>query len=108
MKYLTFLDYPTLEATGRSFQSQLKGVVEQKDKEIAELKLKVLELSQGTDEIKELKQKAKEYDSFWSSIKPQIEKFQQEIKSLRELTAEKNQLQQLRDQIDALHKKEGL
>src|SRR5207249_714049 len=33
-KYLTFLDYPTLEATGRTFEAQLKGVVEQKDKEI--------------------------------------------------------------------------
>ncbi|MFL6458831.1 MAG: hypothetical protein ACJ71G_17925 [Nitrososphaeraceae archaeon] len=34
MKYLTFLDFPTVEATGRTFEAQLK----QKDKEIEELK----------------------------------------------------------------------
>ena len=51
-KYLTFLDYPTLEATGRSFEAQLKGVVEQKDKEIEELKHKLQELTQEADQVK--------------------------------------------------------
>ena len=45
MKYLTFLDYPTLETTTRNLEAQLKGVVEQKDKEIAELKSQIQELN---------------------------------------------------------------
>jgi integrase len=34
MRYLTFLDYPTLEATGKSFEAELKA----KDKQIEELR----------------------------------------------------------------------
>jgi integrase len=83
MKYLTFLDYPTVEATGRSFEAMLKSVVQQKDEEIAQLKLKIEQLSQGTDQIKELTQKAKEYDSFMARYNPMIEEFQREINSLK-------------------------
>jgi integrase len=50
MKYLTFLDYPTLEATGRSFEAQLKQVVKQKDKEIEDLKQQIREISQEKDD----------------------------------------------------------
>jgi integrase len=42
MKYLTFLDYPTLEATGRSFEAQLK----QKENRIAQLEEQIIELQQ--------------------------------------------------------------
>ena len=42
MKYLTFLDYPTIEATGRSFEAKLK----EKDKEIAALTQKVSSLEE--------------------------------------------------------------
>jgi integrase len=75
MKYLTFLDYPTLEATGRGFEAQLK----QKDNEIAELKRKVQELSQGTDDIKELKEKAKQFDLHMNIL----DEFQRELNSLK-------------------------
>jgi integrase-like protein len=75
MKYLTFLDYPTLEATGRGFEAQLK----QKDNEIAELKRKVQEMSQGTDDIKELKEKAKQFDLHMNILN----EFQRELNSLK-------------------------
>jgi integrase len=48
-KYLTFLDYPTVEAVGTSFAAKL----EEKDKEIAELKTKVQEMSIRTDRLDE-------------------------------------------------------
>jgi hypothetical protein len=58
MKYLTFLDYPTVEATGRSFEAQLK----QKDREIEELKRHVRELESAIDpnEIRKFKAKLEE------------------------------------------------
>ncbi|HJT49779.1 MAG TPA: tyrosine-type recombinase/integrase [Nitrososphaeraceae archaeon] len=64
MKYLTFLDYPTLEATGRSFENKLNAVVEQKDKQIEQLKNEIERLTTDynrvrndrTDEINYLKQ----------------------------------------------------
>ncbi len=37
MKYLTFLDYPTLDSTAMSFEAKLNPVVEQKHQEIAAL-----------------------------------------------------------------------
>jgi integrase len=48
MRYLTFLDYPMLEATTKDIESRLEAVISQKDKEIAELKLKVQELNRVT------------------------------------------------------------
>ena len=64
MKYLTFLDYPTLEATGRNLESKLNAVVEQKDKQITELKNEIERLTldynrvrdDRTDEINYLRQ----------------------------------------------------
>jgi chromosome segregation ATPase len=53
MKYLTFLDYPTLEATGKNIEAQLKGVVEQKDAEIAELKAKIQTVTLEADQVKQ-------------------------------------------------------
>jgi integrase len=47
MKYLTFLDYPTLETSARSLEDKLK----EKDKEIAELKRKIQEMSIRTDKL---------------------------------------------------------
>jgi archaellum component FlaC len=45
MKYLTFLDYPMLEAKGKDLENKLNAVVEQKDKQIEELKNKIEELT---------------------------------------------------------------
>jgi integrase len=57
MKYLTFLDYPTLEATGRSYEAKLK----EKDIEIEALKQQVSSLKQrdsmNTDAIGSLTDK---------------------------------------------------
>ena len=39
-KYLTFLDYPTLEAIGRSFEAKLNAVVDQKDNKLENWKIK--------------------------------------------------------------------
>ena len=73
MKYLTFLDYPTVEATGRSYEAKLK----EKDREIEALRQQVGLLKQrdsmNTDaiggltdklmqlasEVEELKKKSK-------------------------------------------------
>jgi len=56
MKYLTFLDYPTLENTGRDIENKLNAVVEQKDKQIAELKLKIQEMTIRTDKLDALQE----------------------------------------------------
>src|SRR5919198_667086 len=64
MKYLTFLDYPTLEATGRSFEAQLK----QKDKQIEELQRQIKELSANTFEIQKLKQQVEQYQDVRSEL----------------------------------------
>jgi integrase len=54
MRYLTFLDYPTVEATGRSFEAQLK----QKDKEIEALKQQIRQVSEMKElELQQLKQR---------------------------------------------------
>jgi hypothetical protein len=57
MRFLTFLDYPTLEATGRSYEARLK----QKDQEIAGLKQEIAALRQrdvlNTEGIKGLTDK---------------------------------------------------
>jgi DNA repair ATPase RecN len=58
MKYLTFLDYPTFEATSRSFEAQLK----QKDKEIEELRRRIEELTVSNSEIDKFRQKVDEHE----------------------------------------------
>ena len=47
MKYLTFLDYPTLEATGRSYEAKFK----EKDREIVELNRQIAELKSKYDSV---------------------------------------------------------
>jgi len=73
MRYLTFLDYPTLEATGRSFEAQLK----QKDKEIVELKAKIghIELT------KELE--SKQNADVIGDLAKSVEELQKEVKELK-------------------------
>jgi integrase len=64
MKYVTFLDYPTVEATGRSFEAKIK----EKDKEIARLNQNIINLQEQlnqdvvnkNDEIKQLQQQFEE------------------------------------------------
>ena len=51
MKYLTFLDYPTLEATGKSYEAKLK----EKDREIEELRRKIERLTIDASEIYQFK-----------------------------------------------------
>ncbi len=48
MKYVTFLDYPTVEATGRSFEAKIK----EKDKEIAKLSQDMANIRQQFEELK--------------------------------------------------------
>jgi prefoldin subunit 5 len=52
MKYLTFLDYPTLEAKGRTFEAQLK----EKDREIEGLKRQIAQITIDVSEIQKMKQ----------------------------------------------------
>jgi predicted RNase H-like nuclease (RuvC/YqgF family) len=73
MKYLTFLDYPTLEATGASFEAKLK----EKDKEIESLKAqmrhvevtKQSELTETTNAIADLMKTVKELQKEVSDLK---------------------------------------
>jgi integrase len=51
MKYLTFLDYTTVEATGKSFEAQLQGVVQQKDDEIKRLNQQVANLKTELSQV---------------------------------------------------------
>jgi integrase len=66
MRYLTFLDYPTTQAVGKSFEAQLKNVVAEKNKQIADLEQELKEVKERdirntssiggqSDEIMELK-----------------------------------------------------
>jgi hypothetical protein len=47
MKYLTFLDYPTVQAVGKSFEAQLQGVL----KENEELKQRMATLRAQLDQL---------------------------------------------------------
>jgi integrase len=84
-KYLTFLDYPTLEATSKDFEAQLKGVVAQKDEEIAKLNAQIQMQAEKLNNL------SKQYH-------------------LNDVItdAERLQLHGLQAQIDALSKKLGL
>jgi hypothetical protein len=57
MKYLTFLDYPTLEATGANYEAKLK----EKDREIAHLREQIAinnsSIGGQSDKIIELEKK---------------------------------------------------
>jgi cell division protein FtsB len=90
MKYLTFLDYPTLEATGRSFEAQIK----QKDKEIDDLRqrekasaerIAKLESQLGEqiirkDEIEQLRQHVKDYETrFSKEMQIQVRKLERDF-----------------------------
>ena len=66
MKYLTFLDYPTVEATGRSFEAQLK----QKDQEIEDLRRQIRQIESAFD---------------WN----EIAKFRKELDDLKKLAFSK-------------------
>ena len=75
MKYVTFLDYPTLEATGRSFEAQLR----QKDREIESLKQSVADLQT------QLNQESKQAEEY-RSIKPEIEQLKEQFEELKSAT----------------------
>jgi integrase len=70
MKYLTFLDYPTLEATGRSFEAQLK----QKDKEIADLHQEVKLLKKRESDSAEDKKTLADQVAILMKFKEEMEK----------------------------------
>lgn len=105
MKYLTFLDYPTIEATSRNFEEQLKAVVQQKDKEIEELRRKVQTLNQGTDQIKELQKQIVQINQKIGKQNPydlteEIENYKQEntpkrIKEVRDILKRERLKQEL-------------
>jgi integrase len=65
MKYLTFLDYPTVEATGRSFEAKLK----EKDKEIEALKQQIRQVNETKElELQELRTKTEKLDALQEQI----------------------------------------
>jgi Phage integrase family len=83
MKYLTFLDYPTVEATGRSFEAQIK----QKDVEIEGLKHSILTLEQQLskqvdkseidrlrEQVEQYKEQVEQFNHFKAQISQVIEK----------------------------------
>jgi integrase len=101
MKYLTFLDYPTLDATAKTLEGKLKDreeQIEQLKQRIANLEVensKELErLKIEKSEIDELKAQAEQYKSFMSTFKPQLDEFQRELNSLRKLEEEKKKRKQ--------------
>jgi chromosome segregation ATPase len=79
MKYLTFLDYPTLEATGRSYEAKLK----EKDREIEELKQCE---KANADRIARLEAQLEQEDRLRSKVE--------------QLTLEKSEVEQLREQAE--------
>jgi integrase len=80
MKYLTFLDYPTVEATGKSFEAQLK----QKDKEIEELKQQIRQVNETKDlEMQELKQRDSMTTDTIGSLTDMVMEMRQEIENLK-------------------------
>jgi hypothetical protein len=69
MKYLTFLDYATVEATGRSFEAQLK----QKDSVIEQLNQRIVKLEGHSEEIEE-----------YRTIKPQFEELKRFFQEMQQ------------------------
>jgi integrase len=66
MKYLTFLDYPTVEAVGTSYEAKLK----EKDREIASLNYRISQLSQSVEEYKSIKPRFDELVEMYNQLKP--------------------------------------
>jgi integrase len=98
MKYLTFLDYPTLEATGRSYEAKFK----EKDREIVELNRQIAELKSkydslekqyiddiryGTNIAKQTTQKAKQATQQTRQIIPYLYTLKESLESLRDISA---------------------
>jgi hypothetical protein len=67
MKYLTFLDYATVEATGKSYEAKL----EQKDSEIEQLKQRIVRLEGDRQieytEIQKFRRELEELKQLWKS-----------------------------------------
>jgi Phage integrase family len=109
MKFLTFLDFPTLEAAGRSFEAQLKGVVmeneqlRQRDmsnsKRIAELEEKLDNLSKQY--VTDLEHDADRAEILADTNKKERDVFNQTAKQIRELVKGEDRITQ-RSSIDAL------
>lgn len=58
MRYLTYLDYSTLESTGRSIEAQLESKEEEMQKlrvELREVKSELAQFSELTDKVQELR-----------------------------------------------------
>jgi integrase len=72
MKYLTFLDYPTVEAVGKDFESK----IQERDKQFEDLKK---EAKEKDEEMQQLRQKA-------SNNEVEIKKLQKEIKTTNQWT----------------------
>ena len=67
MKYLTFLDYSTFEVTGKNMEAK----IEEKDKEIQEMKMKYdRDLSIMNDAIKEMQELFNNSDKLKEISKP--------------------------------------
>jgi methyl-accepting chemotaxis protein len=92
MKYLTFLDYPTLEASARSLEAKLEA----KDREIAALNAKIqnmtAEADQNTDQINALTKEMQQVTKFMHNVTSQqkhnteqAKKYAETIKQLTEI-----------------------
>jgi integrase len=85
MKFLTFLDYPTIESLGRSLDSKLKEV--QRENELLKAQLRHMEVTKES-ELQQLKQQVSEYNdsrsAFISQVHSQIEAFQRDVLQLKE------------------------
>ena len=69
MKYLTFLDYPTVEAVGTSYEAKLK----EKDVEIEALRQQIRQVNETKElELQEQKRKLDEIYSYYEQIKKKM------------------------------------
>jgi chromosome segregation ATPase len=66
IRYLTFLDYPTVETVGKDFESKMQ----QKDKEIHDLTHEVYLLDEALEENKE------EYNKFKMEVKSALDRIE--------------------------------
>ena len=73
MKYLTFLDYPTLEAAGKSFEVRFKQLEKENEylkKSLQEVKAKKeLEINESTNGIADLAETVKQLQKEIAELK---------------------------------------
>jgi septal ring factor EnvC (AmiA/AmiB activator) len=72
MKYLTFLDYATVESIGQDYQSQLQEMRQEKDQEIENIKK---EFSKVRKKLKQIEDEQKRWEEEGMSLEADYDRW---------------------------------